>query len=440
MSLVCEENFGIRHLHRQHRGHALAHVLADELQTVLLAHPLGVFRHHARQRLAEAGQMRAAVALRDVVGEAQHRLVEAVVPRQRELHPHAQRLVRGAQADRRGEHRGLAAVQPLDEGDQTAIVAQRTLDRRRVAFIAQHDGEAGVQERQLAQPPLQQREVVLGVRERGRARLVGHLGAAFAVAGTDHRERRLGVAVSESDQMFDAMPPDAHLHPFGERIHHRGTHAMQTARHLVRVLIELPAGMQPGQHHLGRGNAFLEVDVRRNAAPIVAHGDAAVAVQHQLDMRGKPRLRLVHRVVDDLERHVMQARAVIGVADIHAGAATHRIEALQDRNGRRVIGVRIRRRRGVFGHAGKRLPGCEDTQDLPRIHCSSCDQVCRPSRLSPRKRGPSAQLDPRFRGDDEKWGRTCGTCFTEYAASPWTYSRYSVSGTGVSAESICGKR
>ena len=74
-------------------------------------------------------------------------------------------------------------------------------------------------------------------------------------------------------------------------------------------------------------------------------------------VRGKTRLRLVHRVVDDLERHVMQARAVIGVADIHAGAATHRIEALQDRNGRGVIGVRIRLRRGVFGHAGERLQG-----------------------------------------------------------------------------------
>ena len=53
----------------------------------------------------------------------------------------------------------------------------------------------------------------------------------------------------------------------------------------------------------------------------------------------------------------MQARAVIGVADVHAGAATHRIEALQDRNGRGVIGVRIRLRRGVFGHAGERLQG-----------------------------------------------------------------------------------
>src|SRR5258707_9458866 len=39
----------------------------------------------ARQRAAEAGEVGAAVALRDVVGEAQHVLMVAVVPPQRRL-------------------------------------------------------------------------------------------------------------------------------------------------------------------------------------------------------------------------------------------------------------------------------------------------------------------------------------------------------------------
>ena len=38
--------------------------------------------------------------------------------------------------------------------------------------------------------------------------------------------------------------------------------------------------------------------------------------------------RLVDGVVDDLEHHVVQTGAVIGVADVHAGALAHRIEAL----------------------------------------------------------------------------------------------------------------
>ncbi len=225
-----------------------------------------------------------------------------------------------------------------------------------MAFVAQHDGEAGVEERQLAQPPFQDREIEFGAGEGGRAWLERHLGAADMVADrTDHGERRLRVAVAEPDEVLDAVAPDAHLHPLGERVHHRGPDAVQAAGHLVGVLVELAAGVQPGQHHLGRGNAFLEVDVGRNAAAVVAHRHAAVAVQHQLDARGESGLRLVHRVVDDLERHVVQARAVVGVADIHAGPPAHGIEALQDGNGCGVIGVGIRLRRGVFGHADGRL-------------------------------------------------------------------------------------
>ena len=40
--------------------------------------------------------------------------------------------------------------------------------------------------------------------------------------------------------------------------------------------------------------------------------------------------RLVDRIVGDLEHHVVEARAVVGVADVHAGALAHRVEALED--------------------------------------------------------------------------------------------------------------
>ena len=41
------------------------------------------------------------------------------------------------------------------------------------------------------------------------------------------------------------------------------------------------------------------------------------------------RQRLVDGVVDHLVDHVVQAGAVVGVADIHAGALAHRVEAPQ---------------------------------------------------------------------------------------------------------------
>ena len=40
--------------------------------------------------------------------------------------------------------------------------------------------------------------------------------------------------------------------------------------------------------------------------------------------------RLVDGVVHDLEHHVMQATAVIGVADIHSGALSDRVKPLQN--------------------------------------------------------------------------------------------------------------
>ena len=61
----------------------------------------------------------------------------------------------------------------------------------------------------------------------------------------------------------------------------------------------------------------LSVTVTDSSAWMVT--DDAVAVAGQ---------GLVDGVVDDLENHVVQAGAVIGVADVHAGSFPHRIKTL----------------------------------------------------------------------------------------------------------------
>ena len=43
--------------------------------------------------------------------------------------------------------------------------------------------------------------------------------------------------------------------------------------------------------------------------------------------------RLVDAVVDDLVHHVVQARAVVGVADIHAGALADSLQPLENLDG-----------------------------------------------------------------------------------------------------------
>ena len=116
---------------------------------------LGVLRDLARQRAAEAGKMRAAVALRDVVGEAQHILVVAVVPLSAAstVMPSRSALITigfGISVSCRGRY------------------IARTLRRRRrsasprfsaAALVGKHDLDAGIEEGQLAQAVLERREV-----------------------------------------------------------------------------------------------------------------------------------------------------------------------------------------------------------------------------------------------------------------------------------------
>jgi hypothetical protein len=85
-----------------------------------------------------------------------------------------------------------------------------------------------------------------------------------------------------------------------------------------------------GHDDLGSRDALALVDVGRDAAAVVRHRDRAVGVQRDGDLGGMAGKRLVDGVVDDLVDHVVQARAVVGVADVHAGPLAHGVEALED--------------------------------------------------------------------------------------------------------------
>ncbi len=85
LSFVCDENFGSGTFTdstavRPSRQSSPVSATFSRFEN---AARLGIARDLARQRAAEAGEVRAAVALRNVVGEAQHVLVVAVVPPQR---------------------------------------------------------------------------------------------------------------------------------------------------------------------------------------------------------------------------------------------------------------------------------------------------------------------------------------------------------------------
>ena len=157
--------------------------------------------------------------------------------------------------------------------------------------------------------------------------------------GPDDLQRRDRVAAGEFDQVLESVAPDAQHEPRRERIDDGDADAVQSARDLVGVLVEFAARMQLGHDDFGGRDAFFVVDAGRNAAPVVGDGARAVGVErhgHELGVAGQ---RLVDRVVDDLVDHVVEAGAVVGVADIHARPLAHRVEAAQDLDRIRAIGV-----------------------------------------------------------------------------------------------------
>ncbi len=333
--LGLRAELGIGQLDRDDRGQALAHVVAGEGDLLLLQHArfFGIGIDGPGERGAEGGHVGAAVALRDVVGERQDVLVIGIIPFESDVD--ADPVADRGNGDRLGEQRRLGAVEILHERGDSALVIELMLHPLLVAGVGEKHADAGVEEGKLAVAVLEPFEIVFGDFERVGAGQEGDPCALLAVGRrADDLQRRFGFAVAEAHEMLLAVTPDGQVEPFAERVDDADSDAVETARDLVGVVVagvlELPAGVELGHDDLGRRNAFLGVDSGRDAAAIVLDRDRAVGVQLNENAVAVPGERLVDRVVRDLEHHVVKARAVIGVADVHAGPFAHRVEALED--------------------------------------------------------------------------------------------------------------
>ena len=171
-----------------------------------------------------------------------------------------------------------------------------------------------------------------------------HFGAA-ALADAGHLERRDRLSAAKLHLVHVAVAPDRQAQPLRERIHHRHADAVQPAGDLVAVRIELAAGVQLRHDDLG-GRALrlvVSLDAGRDAAPVIEDGDGIVGMHGDRDLVAEPGERLVDRVVHHLEHHVVQARAIGSVSDVHAGALADRLEAFEDLDRVRAVVVGIGR-------------------------------------------------------------------------------------------------
>ncbi len=69
------------------------------------------------------------------------------------------------------------------------------------------------------------------------------------------------------------------------------------------------------------------MDIHRNSTAVVLDRDGLVGVDGDGNVGAVPGQGLVDGVVEDLEYHVVQTGAVIGVTDVHAGAFADCVEA-----------------------------------------------------------------------------------------------------------------
>ena len=100
---------------------------------------------------------------------------------------------------------------------------------------------------------------------------------------------------------------------------------MQTARDLIRVLVKFSAGMKLGHDHFGGRNALALVNIGRDAAAIIGDGDRTIGIEGYANLGRITAQGLINGIIDHFINHVVQARAVIRIANIHARALAHRI-------------------------------------------------------------------------------------------------------------------
>ena len=129
--------------------------------------------------------------------------------------------------------------------------------------------------------------------------------------------------------MLFALAVNNNLNPLGQGVDHGDTNPVETTRDLVAAGSELAAGVENRQNSLKGAFAGFGVDIRRDAAAVVADGTAAVLFDRNPDLVAMPSEGFVNGVIDHLIDQVVQAPRP-GGADVHPRALTDRLQALQD--------------------------------------------------------------------------------------------------------------
>ena len=106
---------------------------------------------------------------------------------------------------------------------------------------------------------------------------------------------------------------------------------MEASGDLIGVVIEFTTRVQYRHDHLSRRHTLFML-LSRNATPIITDAYGFIGVNDNIDLVAVSGQRLIDRIINNFENHMVQACAVIGVTDVHARTLSYRIKALQDLN------------------------------------------------------------------------------------------------------------
>ena len=359
---VWPSNCGSVSLAEMTAGQTLADVLALERLVLLLEHALGarVAVDRARQRRAEAREVRAALVRVDVVREREDRLLVGAVPLHRDLDRAV--LALALEEDDLLLDRVLVLVDVADEILDPALVVELLGLRALAALVGDRDAQAAGQERRLAQALLERG--VLEARASRRPRRPGGSGSSCR-SPSSSAPWTIGPCGRAADVgllPLVAVALDGHVELVRERVDDRDADAVQAAGDLVAAaLAELAAGVQDGEHDLEGGLVLLLHLRDRDAAAVVDDGHRVVGMDRHRDRVAVAGQRLVHRVVHNLIDKVVQP-AHTGRADVHARTLADGLEALENRDVLGVIARLLLSVRWVAGAQGS----LSSTQATPR--------------------------------------------------------------------------
>ncbi len=287
--------------------------------------------------------MRPAIALGDIVRKAQDILVIAVIPLHRGLNGDA--IFLSNRINRLGDLRCAGAVEMFDKGLHPALIFEHNFPRLSLAQITEQNPHAGVQKGQFTQAMLQRLAVIFDHRKRAvggqkahrRSRIRARPILALRALALLHQRRFGKPAIDEAAIMLLAIAMDGQVEPVRQSIDHRHAHAMKPARNLVRIGIELAARMQLRHDDFCRRPPLALMHAHRDAAPIIGNLRRAIRMQRHRHEIGMSRQRFINGIIDNLIDHMMQARAVIGIANIHARPLAHRLQPFENLDGISIV-------------------------------------------------------------------------------------------------------